>query len=393
MKLILACLLFVISIISIYGQDALVWKFSTKEGIYSTPTIDENIIYFGCNDSCLYVLNKNTGNLIWKFITNGEIRSKPLICNENVVVVSTDGLIYSLNKKDGTLSWTFKTKGEKQYDMWDYYTSSPVHYKNKIIVGSGDNCIYALNSNTGELNWKFETGDIVHATPVIKDEKVLVGSFDGFFYALDFETGNLVWKFKTVGDAYFPKGEIPKGATLYKNSVIFGSRDYNIYALDINTGRGLWNMKEKDSWIIASPFVFKGNIYFGTSDSHKFYALDAKTGHLKWSIPLNMRVYGEAVSYDGDLFFGCFNGKLYKVNHIDGVMEQLYQTEGSKRNYYTIYKNDDKFRDDFELYGSDLEASEKKILRLGSIISTPVVDNGIIYFGDANGIFYALRIK
>jgi len=40
-----------------------------------------------------------------------------------------------------------------------------------------------------------------------------------------------------------------------------------------------------------------------------------------------------------------------------------------------------------------MAASEKKILDLGSILSTPCIANGMIYLGDSNGCFYALRIS
>ena len=377
----------------VYCQDSLIWEFSTESRIFSSPVADQKDIFIGSNDSCLYVLNKTNGKLKWKFKSQGEIKSKPLLYKKNIIFNSTDGLIYSLDKTTAKLQWAFETEGEKSYDMWDYYTSSPVLYEDRIIVGSGDGNVYAIDPNSGKLIWKFKTNGIVHATPLVKNKIVYIGSFDGFFYALDFDTGKLIWKFKTVGDAYFPKGEIQRGAALYKNAVIFGSRDYNIYSLNIETGRGLWNMKEKGSWIIATPLVFDDHIYFGTSDSHKFYGLNATNGDLKWSVPLNMRVYSEATSYKEEIIFGCFNGKLYRLNHSNGETEQIFQTKGSKENYKNVYDEKDSFNAGFELYGKDMKATEKKILDLGAILSTPLIDNGIIYFGDANGTIYAIRLK
>lgn len=390
--------LFIISAIlltssSIYGQDSLLWKFSTESRVFSSPVADEKNIYIGSNDSCLYNLNKTSGKLKWKFKSKGEIKSKPLLYKEYVIFNSTDGYIYSLDKTSSKLQWSYKTEGEKRLDMWDYYISSPVIYEDRIIVGSGDGHVYAIDPASGSLIWKFKTGGIVHATPIVKNKKIYVGSFDGFFYALDFKTGNLIWKFKTVGDAYFPKGEIQRGAALYKNAVIFGSRDYNIYSLNIETGRGLWNKKEKGSWVIATPLVFDDDIYIGTSDTHKFYGLNANNGDLKWSIPLNMRVYAEAASYKDEIIFGCFNGKLYRLNHLTGESEQIFQTKRSKENYHNVYDETDSFKAGFELYGEDSEASEKKILDLGAILSTPLIEHGIVYFGDANGTIYALRLK
>ena len=385
------------TILIIYGlvlnaQESVIWEFSANSGIYSSPVTDDTNVYFGSNDSILYALDKNQGKLQWKYKTKGQIKSKPLLFKKSVIINSSDGNIYSFDKTNGKVLWTFKTKGEKNYDLWDYYLSSPVIHNENVYVGSGDSNVYSINAETGKLIWKFKTGGIVHASPVIKEEKIFIGSYDGYFYALDAKFGSLIWKFKTIGDMSFPKGEIQRGAAIYKNSLIFGSRDYNIYAIDMNTGSGLWNMKEKGSWIIATPFVDGENIYFGTSDTHKFYAMNAAYGNISWTLPLNMRVYGTAVSFNDKIFFGCFNGKLFGVDSNTGKIEHTFQTKGSKKNYNTVFKENDAFRDDFQLYGANTAETEKQILELGSILTTPIIDNEVIYFGDANGIFYALQL-
>lgn len=392
-SIILFTFLFLASSLAVYGQSNLLWDFSTKGGIYSSPVVDDNTLYIGSNDSCLYALDKENGNLKWKYKTSGEIKSKPLLHNGSVIFNSTDGFIYSIEKSSAKEQWKFTTNGENRLDMWDYYLSSPVYADNKVFVGSGDGYIYAIEASTGTLVWKYKTEGIVHATPLIHNKTVFTGSFDGFLYALNTENGELDWKFQTVGDAYFPRGEIQKGAVIYKNSVIFGSRDYNVYALNIETGRGMWNRKEKGSWVIATPLIVDELVYFGTSDSHRFCALLAKSGHEKFSYPINMRVYGEAISFENDIYFGCFNGKLYKLGKSKEKLEEVFQTYGSKKNYHKVYNEKDHFRSDFELYGKDLEVGEKAILDLGAILSTPVIDKGIVYFGDTNGIIYAYQLK
>ncbi len=383
-------LMFIFLAVTASGQDSLIWKFSTNRRIFSSPEISENTMYIGSNDSCLYALNKKTGNLVYKFRTNGEIKSKPLIYNSSVIFNSSDGLVYAIDKNDAEVLWTFKTNGENKLDLWDYFLSSPVCSGDKVFVGSGDGNVYAIDPKTGSLIWKFKTGGIVHATPLVYENTVFIGSFDGLFYALNAQTGDLIWKFKTIGSEYFPKGEIQKGAALYKNSVIFGCRDYNIYSLNINTGVGMWNTKEKGSWVIAAPLIINDVIYVGTSDSHRFCVFNAQNGEEICSYPLNMRVYGEAVPHKNDIYFGCFNGGLYRINHLNGKLEEVFRTPGSKRNYFEVYNENGEFKEGFELYGNEMEASENKILDLGAILSTPVIDDGIIYFGDSNGVIYAV---
>ncbi len=376
-----------------YCQQQLLWKFSTGAAIHSSPVISGEVVYFGSADSSFYALNKKSGKLSWKFETKGQILSTPSIDQDKVFFSSTDGKIYALKKGTGSLLWTYQTKGEKKYDIWDYYISSPIVNDNVLYIGSGDGNIYALQASTGKQLWSFATNGIVHATPVIKDNLVLTGSYDGFFYALDSKTGKLLWKFKTVGDAGFPKGEVQKGALINDNAIIFGSRDYNIYALDFKTGTGLWNMKERGSWIIATPFFYKGNIYFGTSDTHRFYCMDTGSGKIKWTLPLNMRVYGSATVLNGEIVFGCFNGKVYFVDPESGKINSTFQTEESKNRYSSLFDSDEKFRKDIPLYGDNYVEVEKKILALGSILSSPLAEDQVLYFGDTNGFFYALVKK
>jgi outer membrane protein assembly factor BamB len=375
-----------------YSQDSVCWKYATGSAVYSSAAISGNSVFLGSGDMNLYSLNKTTGALQWKFETKGAVQSTPAVSAGKVFVASGDGNIYAVNENNGKRAWSFKTGGEQRYDLWDYYISSPMVVGAMVYVGSGDSCVYALDAETGKCIWKYKTNGIVHATPAFAGGVIYIGSFDGNFYALDASNGKLKWKFKTVGDAYFPLGEIQKGAVITDNTVIFGSRDYNIYTLDAKTGTGKWNRKESGSWIIATPMVYKEKLYFGTSDSPKFYCTDIIDGSIKWSLSLNMRVYGTAVLYKDKVYFGCFNGKLYGVNYQTGTIEFVFQTSGSKANYAGIYKENDTFRDDFKLYGTDTEESEKRILELGSILSTPVINEGIIYFGDSNGFLYAIRL-
>lgn len=389
-SLLLCCAL---TSLTTFAQNDFLWRFPTDSAIYSTPVVSGAHVYFGSSDTYLYAVTKSAGKLNWKFKTNGKVNSSVALTEKSVLFTSTDGNIYSVDKTNGKLVWNFKTGGEQRYDLWDYYLSSPVVFNNVVYVGSGDSSIYALDAVHGKKIWQYKTNGIVHASPVVKDSTVFIGSYDGWFYALNAKNGSLRWKFKTVGDAYFPKGEIQKAAVIHKNTIFFGSRDFNIYALDLITGTGKWNMKERGSWIIATPHFYNDNLYFGTSDTHRFYCMNAESGEIKWTLPLNMRVYGTASSIGSQVLFGSFNGKVYFVNSETGKINSTFQTPESKKLYAGLFDADDHIRKDVDLYGKDYLITEKKILALGSILSDPVSENNILYFGDTNGYFYALKLQ
>ncbi len=391
-------LMFFITLFISMGQNLLSgnlsesWIFKTNGRVYCTPAVSFDAVLFGSADSCFYSVNKNTGKLNWSFRTNGSIHSDPVVSESDVLFGSFDGYLYSLDVASGKLNWKFASGGEKILDVWDYYLSSPKVSKEIVYWGSGDGHLYAIDFVSGRLKWKFKACGIIHASPAIDEDTVYIGDFSGYFYALDAISGELIWKSRTIGETYFPNGEVQKGAVVIDGVVYFGSRDYNVYALDAKTGRGRWNMKEGGSWVIATPTVYENHLYFGTSDTHRFYCLRKADGKIIWQISLPMRVYGSAVVNNNIVWFGCFDGKLRGVDPKTGDIIHEFQTKASKLNYSTVYDDDGKFRAGFELYGKDYLDAERTIHGLGSILSTPVIENNFIYFGSSDGGLYAVSL-
>lgn len=376
-------------------EAKLAWKYHTQDRIVATPYIYGDNIYYGSCDGNFYCNNLKNGSLTWKYATGKAIRSSATVGDGKVFFNCDDGNIYALDASNGRLQWKFATRGEHEYDMWDYYRSSPQYFKGQLYVGSGDSSVYAVNAATGKELWHYATQGIVHADPVISNDTLYIGSFDGNFYSLNSSTGRLIWKFKTIGDRFFPKGEIQKAALVTSDAVYFGSRDYNLYALNKNTGAGFWNMKEYGSWIIATPMEKNNKLFFGTSDSHVFYCLNSFYGEQQWKTALPMRSYDTPVSFDTLIIAGCYNGYLYGFGEKTGTVQWTFQTEGSKRNYSTVYDSTGHFRKDFTTYGDEAiaKAAEEKILNLGSVISSPVIKDRIIYFGSTDSNMYAVKVE
>jgi len=392
LRSILTHILLLIALATTIAQPDIIWKFKTNGRIYSSPIIQENIVFVGSGDNNFYAINKSNGKELWSFKTGGAIHSSAVITNNIICFASADGNLYGLDKAEGNMIWKFESKGEKMYDLWDYYHSSPREDGGYIYWGCGDGNVYAVKVSSGELKWKFKTDDVVHASPVIYKDNVYIGSFDGNLYCIQKDTGSLVWKFKTIGATYFPKGEIQRAALIAEDVVYFGSRDYNIYAVDANTGRGRWNLRQERGWIIATPIEYKGNIYFGTSDAHIFYSMDKLNGTINWTIPVSMRVYGTAIAYKDMIYFGTFDGKVLGVDYLIGKTKWEFQTENSQLNYSTIYNENGEFKESFELYSSNFKESEALIHSLGSILSSPIIDEQIIYFGSSDGYLYAVKL-
>lgn len=369
------------------------WKVKTGGKVFSSAVVSKGVTFIGSEDGYLYAINKETGEIKWKYKTGGAVNSTAAVADGMVYFTSGDGNFYAVKETTGRLRWKFQTQGEKLSDVWDYYLSSPCVADGIVYFGSGDGNIYALDGKTGKRIWNYATGGIVHASPAIAEGVLYIGSYDGNMYALDVKKGTLKWKFKTVGDAWFPVGEIQSSATIADGTVYFGCRDYNVYALDAKTGTGKWNYKVPGTWVISTPVVANGMIYFGTSDGHMYYAMDAQTGDIKWKTPINLNVFSSAAAVGDSIYFGCFNGKLYRLDAKTGEIKATFQTEGSKENYDKYVNEKDEFKYNELLAGlnDDYYKLYDLILTMGSILSSPVVEDGVMYFGSTDGYIYAVK--
>ncbi len=233
--------------------------------------------------------------------------------------------------------------------------------------------------------WKFQTGDVVHASPALADGTLFVGSWDSYFYALDAASGREKWRFKTGEDKeIYNQVGLQASPAVSDGTVYFGCRDSNFYAVDAKSGEKKWAFNNKGSWVIGSAAVKDGKVYFATSDSGLFYALDAQSGaqlfsweSKKWPMFSSPAVAG------GMLYIGSNEGKLFAIDLAGQKQAWMFQTEGSQQNGATYTKPDGSpkyeaaFSDDFY---DDMVIGVRKTMSVGTILSSPVVLDGVIYF-------------
>lgn len=371
------------------------WKYKTAGAIMASPVVSDGLVYFGSLDSSFYALDVKTGAQKWKFGTKGQIRSTAAIHNNKLIFVSGDGLLYCLDKASGKTAWTFKTGGEKLYPLYsfaDYYQSSPQIKDGRVYFGSGDGNVYALSEADGKLIWKYATGDIVHATPALDGDMLFVGSFDGYVYALNNITGALVWKFKSVGQRYFPKGEMQGNPMVFNGKVFVGSRDYNFYALDEKRGYAIWNRQFPRGWAMAPPVVKDSVLYVGTSDDMEMHAIDPETGRDKWKTNVKFNIFGGNAFAGQNMYFGTLIGKMLALDYKTGDIKWTFRTDAYLARRLDYFKDDDSRRDDFIEIMTKPNGQWLSMLALGSVFSTPVVVDNYLIFNTMDGSVYCLSL-
>src|SRR5262249_2971773 len=207
---------------------------------------------------------------------------------------------------------------EMMADPFDVYLSSPAVENGVVYFGSGDGNVYAIDAASGALKWKFKTGDVVHASPALADGTLYIGSWDSYFYAIDAATGREKWRFKTGEDHKIYNQVGLQSAAVVDNGVVyFGCRDSKVYAVDAATGKERWSFSNKGSWVIAMPIIKAGTLYFLTSDSGMFQALDAGTGNPLYSLKLVWATFSSPTIARNVLYVGSEAGKLLAID-LDG---------------------------------------------------------------------------
>jgi outer membrane protein assembly factor BamB len=387
------------------------WSFHTHGEVISSPAIADGVVYVGSNDGNLYAIDQRTGLKKWSYATDARITSSPAIANGLVYCSSYDGSFFAVDAESGKLKWKFRTPGERRFaathlhgslpagetmpDPFDVYLSSPAVWRDAVYFGSGDGNVYALDAATGSLKWKLPTGDVVHASPAIADGRLYIGSWDSYFYALDASTGKELWRFKTGEDPdIHNQVGIQSSATVSDGVVYFGCRDSNFYALDAATGQKRWSFSNKGSWVIVSPVVRAGRVYFATSDSALFHVLDAQTGALIDTIQFQWPIFASPSIAGNILYLGGQDGKLVAIDLTSQKRVWTFQTDGSKQNLVAYSKPDGSpnysaaFTSDFY---DDMIAGTERIRSVGMILSSPVISGTVVYIGSSDGNLYALE--
>jgi outer membrane protein assembly factor BamB len=387
------------------------WKFQTGGQVISSPAVANGTAYTASTDGNLYAVDLESGTQKWKLALGVSATASPAV-DQGVVYLGTySGRFYAVDAVTGKLKWKFQTEGERRFagkhlhgsepsgetmpDPFDCYLSSPAVWGGAVYFGSGDGNVYALDAATGTLKWKFHTGDVVHASPAISDGTLFIGSWDSYFYALDAASGKEKWRFKTGEDHdIYNQVGIQSSAAVMDGAVYFGCRDSNFYALDATTGQKKWAFNNKGSWVITSPAVQDGKVYFATSDSATLYAMDAKSGAPIFSLNYNhWPLFSSPAIAGGMLYIGINQGKLLAVDLTSRKLAWTFETDASRQNGPALTMPDGSpnyqvaFGDNF--YDS-MVAGVRKMMSVGAMLSSPVVVNEVIYVGSTDGFLYAL---
>lgn len=357
------------------------WSYQTGGAVWGAPAITEDVVYFGSDDHNLYAVEEQTGLLKWKFATQGLVRSFPAIVDGLVYFSSDDGYLYAADAQSGNQAWRVDignfSESEKRENPgtnpdptgFDYLQSSPTAADDQIYVGSADGNVYALAADTGNINWMFQTAQKVRATPTVDGGIVYIGSWDGTVYALDALTGQACWQ-TPIG------GQIQTTALVANGLVYTASRKASVVALDAQTGEKKWEYDYgRNMWVESSPQLAGNLIYIGSSGNQYVLGLDSQTGELLTAYTDKVFFWSTPVIKGNMLYIGA--ASFPQNPAVGGLFGLEIPNDGNplpiKLKWHLLVA--ETLMPDGNWAG---------------VASSPIVVDGVIYFGGLDGKLYAV---
>lgn len=312
-----------------------------------------------------------------------------------------------------SVKWRFRTKGR--------IFSSPTVADGVAYVGSTDGKLYAVRASDGSQVWSFSTKGPVNSTAAVWDGLVFFSSIDGNVYALDAASGAQKWIFKTSGERRFVApgihGIIPQtelmpdpydvllsSPAVEQGAVYVGSGDHNVYALDARTGRLRWKFTTGNV-VHASPAVSHGVVYVGSWDRY-FYALDARTGSVRWKfltgddtkIYNQVGIAGSATIAGGTVYFGCRDSHVYALDAAGGALRWVHDDHGSWVIGTPAVVGDAvafTTSDERKFIVVDAATGRERLSVPYAMFaySSPSIAGGIAYFGSFDGRLYGIDLR
>ncbi len=275
-------------------------KIENFSGFEPEILVDEKSLYFFDNKGSLIKFNKSS-QVEWKknYYSKSDKKNNPILFlaseKNDLFVADTNANYYLINKKNGNLKW-------KKKHTSSFNSQIKIRNNNAIIVDLENN-LRSFSTKSGQILWTVPTEKTVVSSQkkqsiIIVNELVIFSNSIGDITAVDFDTGELIW-------------QTPTQALEYAGNITLRNSD----------------------------LVSDGKSVYMSNNKNEFFALDIKTGIIKWRQQINSEIrpvvisdYIVTISNEGLLIvLNKINGNIVRINNI---LKNIKKKR--KKNYYPV---------------------------------------------------------
>ena len=388
----------------------------------------------------VYALDKDTGDILWHTVLpapsawpsvykiddahlvsgnssldveTGEILWTSPVFSANALpffvsnVYSPEEKMFYVKVGSYVQGWNFSDPSNPPMLAWETYVEdggtvgSGVQYGDgKVFPGAYGPHQVCLDARTGDVLWNTNTkSPMVFSGAYYEGKFFRGGGHDNSLYCFDADSGAILWTFNPgTEDGYFCIGPAAAYGLVYELN-----KDGNLYAVDVDTGDLVWKYKGPGPLIFpGSPSVADGKVYAttgqtasytGQESQSEFACLDAYTGRVIWTLPIEAFAPRESVA--------IAYGNLYLIpgdvtTSVDVESGEEYSTFNQAWAIGT--KSWPMFRHDPAHTAVGQSAPLNLTLRWnfttgGGVISSPSIAHGRVYVGSYDKSLYCLDAR
>ncbi|MET0559537.1 MAG: PQQ-binding-like beta-propeller repeat protein [Solirubrobacterales bacterium] len=269
------------------------------------PVLCGRSAYLLKNNGALYKLSRQRGTVLWKRKLGDLAASSPVCGDGRVYAVllraktGAGGRVVALSVRSGRIRWSRRLPSRAE--------SSPLLAAGRLYFGTENGTIYALRARDGAVRWTFRASGAVKGALALDRGRLFFGDYSGHLYAVRRADGRKLWRVDAAGGGAFGigAGRIYSTPAVAYGRVYVGSTSGAVSSFAARNGTRAWRTTT-GAYGYASPAVGtapegRPTVWIGSYNG-TFYALDARSGRVRWSRHLGGKISGSA-SVVGDLVF------------------------------------------------------------------------------------------
>lgn len=301
------------------------------EELWSSPVVANGVVYVGVNNSAgtLYAVDAASGNIINSRDLGSPIFGTPCVAGGSLYVCASGfmdaGVLHVLNATNLQTQWTYPVAGR---GLW----GSPTVYSGAVYFGTHNTFEWQSELCTVDLTTHTERSgspaitqySVDFTTPAIDVAwgHVYVSDWSCFVTCARSDTGGKEWEW-----VYHPLETIYASPTLYQGHLFVGEECGNVYKIkDQGSSRQTAGIFQVSGAVNSTAAAWNGKLYFGCNDG-KLYCLDAASfTTANWASVLGVAVSSSPLvsSPTGLVYVGTEAARVYALDAATGSPAWLF---------------------------------------------------------------------
>jgi outer membrane protein assembly factor BamB len=274
------------------------WKTFVGGESYASPVVGTNAVYVATKAGSVVALGLADGQERWRLDVGDYVaRSTPALAG-NTLYVAAGYALTAIDAETGQQRWRVPIRFVG--------SCSPVATEDAVYVSTQEGHVSAFVPETGEERWHYRNDNLLFGSPAVADGMLVIGDEGGQVTGLEASSGRERWQTQVGGDIYATPAIAGGVAYVATNAPSF-------FALDLKTGKELWH---RGIGGVSSPAV-DGDAIFVGGDDQSLRELSAKSGEIRWSVPLGYAIQSSA-TVSGDVVFIASGPTLNALSKQDG---------------------------------------------------------------------------